>query len=176
MVSKIAQNAISATPFAPVSAVFGAIVLLVKAADGVSEAYDWIETLFNKLGSFTQRLDAYTNAGMTPHMQGKVVEILACLLELIGKSEAVMKSGRFRKYAGATFLGKDDGIKDSLTQLNALFDDEQRLVQATAYETVNRIEYRTMNLETVALQTSDATTKIASALQGMSIPLKLKCC
>jgi hypothetical protein len=171
--SAIAQSSISLTPFAPASTVLGAVLFLVEAANGVSEAYDWIEALFNKLGAFTQRLEQYMEAGMTPHLEQKVVSILSCLLELVGRSEAVIKEGRFRRYTGSTFLGRADDVKILFDQLDDLFEEEVRLVQATEYAAVTRIDKRTRNIEHNAVKASDATIQMASALEGGLDSLRL---
>src|SRR5262245_52314933 len=54
--STVASTALSVTPCAPASAILGAVGFLISAADGVSEAYDWIEELFTKLAGFAERL------------------------------------------------------------------------------------------------------------------------
>lgn len=119
----------------------------MQAADGVSEAYEWIEELFDKLSGFTQRLEQYADSSMNTHLQHKVIAIFSCLLEILGRSEKVIKDGRFRKYAVVLFLGKDEKVKASFDQLAKLFDDEQRLVLAISYATTQRIEMKTDKIE-----------------------------
>ena len=97
--SNAASSAISNSPFAPASVVLGAVVFVVQAADGVSEAYDWIDQLFDKLGDFTVRLNEYCKEGISPHLGTKVVQILGCLLEILARSEKTIKIGRWKKYA-----------------------------------------------------------------------------
>jgi fungal STAND N-terminal Goodbye domain len=143
LVSAVAQSAVSCTPFAPASTILGAVLFLVRAADGVSEAYEWIENLFEKLSGFTQRLEQYVDASMNAHLQHKVVAILSCLLGILGQSEKVIKDGRFRKYAAVLFLGKDEKVKALFNHLADQFDDEQRLVLAITYATGQRIEKTT---------------------------------
>jgi hypothetical protein len=83
VLSSVASSAISLSPFAPASTIFSAVIFVVKAADGVSEAYDWIDQLFDKLGDFTVRLDEYCKEGISPHLGTKMVQILGCLLEIL---------------------------------------------------------------------------------------------
>jgi hypothetical protein len=59
--SDMITAAVSASPFAPAATVLGAVCFVLKAADGVSEVYAWIEELFDKLRDFTARLDEYVN-------------------------------------------------------------------------------------------------------------------
>lgn len=40
VLSIIISNALSLSPFAPASTIFGAVVFLIKTADGISDAYD----------------------------------------------------------------------------------------------------------------------------------------
>jgi hypothetical protein len=51
--------AVSASGFAPASTILGAVCFVLKAAEGVTEVYEWIEELFDKLRDFTTRLDEY---------------------------------------------------------------------------------------------------------------------
>ena len=94
VLSSVASSAISLSPFAPASTIFGAVVFVVQAADGVSEAYDWIDQLFDKLGDFTVRLDEYIKGGITAHLEKMVVQILGCLLQILSRSEKTIKDGR----------------------------------------------------------------------------------
>jgi fungal STAND N-terminal Goodbye domain len=111
----VASSAISLSPFAPASTIFGAVLFVVRAAGGVSEAYDWIDELFDKLGDFTVRLEEYCKGGVvSSSLRTKVVQILECLLEILARSEKVIKTGRWKKYAAVLFLGKDEQIKASL--------------------------------------------------------------
>ena len=41
VLSSVASSAVSLSPFAPASTIFGAVVFVVQAAGGVSEAYDF---------------------------------------------------------------------------------------------------------------------------------------
>lgn len=147
VLASIAQSAISLSPFAPASTVLGALVFLVKAASGVSEAYDWIEQLFTKLVEFTSRLEEYLEGGMNRRLQDKVIDILSCLLEILARAEQLIKDGRWKKYAVAVFLGKDDEIRSSFSKLTNLFDDEQRLVIAISYLTNQRIYEKTEKMD-----------------------------
>ena len=69
--------------------------LLVKAADGVSEAYCWIEDLFEKLSGFTQRLEGYLDGEMSVYLHSNLIAILSCLLGILGECEKVLKMANF---------------------------------------------------------------------------------
>ncbi|KAJ4301622.1 hypothetical protein N0V90_003715 [Kalmusia sp. IMI 367209] len=170
--SDIAQSALSLTPFAPASTVFGAVVFLVQAAGGVSESYDWIEELFEKLRGFTERLEQYVDGSMNEHLRTKVIAILTCLLEILARAETVMKSGRFKKYAAVLFLGQDDEVKASFDRLGKLFEDEHALVHAISYATTQRIEQKTDDIGNTTKQTLDATEDIQKKLDDLSTTTK----
>src|SRR5215469_1689 len=169
VLSEIASSAISFTPFAPASTILGAVVFLVKAAGGVSESYDWIEQLFDKLNGFTQRLEEYIDGGMNAHLREKVIAILVCLLEILGRSEEVMKSGRIKKYAAVLFLGQDEEVKASFSKLANLFEDEERLISAISYATSQRIEKKTDDIDKTTKQTLEATEVVQKKLEDLAI-------
>ena len=138
--SSVATTALSVTPCAPASAVLGAVNFLIEAANGVSEAYDWIEELFTKLAGFAERLEEYVKTRMKETLRKRVVAILVCLLEILARAEKLMKQGRLKKYAATLFLGKDEKVQASFQQLQELFEGEELLVLAIVYATNQRIE------------------------------------
>jgi fungal STAND N-terminal Goodbye domain len=154
--SSVASSAISLTPFGPASAIFGAVTFLITATENVSSAYDWIDQLFDKLGDFTVRLEEYCKGGLTKRLGNRAVEILICLLELLGRSEKTIKTGRWKKYAAVVFLGKDEEIKASFDKLAKLLEDEQRLVIAITYATNQRMDKRIEELQETVKKTFEA--------------------
>jgi Cdc6-like AAA superfamily ATPase len=162
MLSGTASSAISLSPFAPASTILGAVVFLVQATNGVSEAYDWIEQLFDKLGDFTARLDEYIKGGVSAHLETKVIQILGCLLEILARSEKTIKDGRWKRYAAVLFLGRDEEIKASFEDLTKLFESEQRLVIAITFATNQRMEKRIEEMEKIGKQTVEAVNRAES--------------
>jgi len=154
--SNVASSALSLTHFAPASTIFGAILFVVKAADGVSEAYDWVDQLFDKLRDFTVRLDEYCTAGLSPHLRAKTVQILGCLLEILARSENAIRIGRWKKYSAVLFLGKDEKIKSSFDELAKLFDDEQRLVIAITFAMNRSMDKRIEEISSMGKETLEA--------------------
>jgi len=130
--SSVACSAISLSPFAPASAIFGAVVFLVKTAKGVSEAYDLIEKLFDQLGDFAVRVVQYSK-GTSPDLETKLVLVLKCLLEILAHSEKIIKDGRAKKFLKQLFLEKDETINALLEKLAKLQEGEQRQVNAENY-------------------------------------------
>ena len=64
VVSSITKDSMQNTPIGPACAVLGATMYLVGSASGVSQVYDQIEELFEKLHSFTLRLQEYIAVDM----------------------------------------------------------------------------------------------------------------
>lgn len=168
VVSSIASSAISLSPLAPASVILGSVLFLVKSAGGVSEAYDWIEQLFDKLGGFAQRLEEYVQGGMNAHLRQKVIAILACLLEILARSEQIIKDGRFKQYAAVLFLGRDEEVNTSFSKLAKLFDDEQKLVQAITYATNQKIDKMTEEIDKTAKKTLKTAEHMDAKLDGLA--------
>ncbi|KAF5857293.1 hypothetical protein ETB97_005977 [Aspergillus alliaceus] len=151
--STVTSSALALSSFAPAPTIFGAVLFVVQAADGVSEAYDWIDQLFDKLGDFTVRLDEYVSVGMGRNLGIKVVHILGCLLEILARSEKTIKIGRWRKYAAVLFLGQDEEIKASFDKLSKLLEDEQRLISAITFATNRKMDKRIEEIKSTVSQT-----------------------
>jgi len=164
--SSIASSAISLSPFAPASVVLGAVTFLVNAAGGVSDAYNWIEELFVKLGDFTIRLQEYVEGGMNTHLKEKVIDILSCLLEILALSENAIKSGRWREWTAVVFLGKDEGIKKAFDKLATLFEGEQRLIIAISYATNQKMDKKVDSLLDSAERIEKRMDSMNSAMLG----------
>jgi hypothetical protein len=165
--TNLASSATGHSPFAPASTIFGAIAFVVKAAEGVSEAYDWIDQLFDKLQDFTVRLEVYCEGGTNPHLETKLVQTLACLLEILARSEKVIRTGRWKKYAAALFLGKDEKINALFQKLAKLFDDEQRLITAIAFVTNQRMDKRIEEIEKAGNQTLEGMKRAEIGLDAI---------
>ena len=172
--SEIAKTSLSLTPFAPAAIIFGAATFLVDAAKGITEKYDWISQLFDKLGEFTLRLQDYGEEDMAEHLQAKMVAVLTCLLEILGLSERVVKDGRFKRYLASTFLKQDDQVKDLFDRLETLFEGEERLVRAISYATSQRLDKRTERIERTTDETSHDIKEISTSLNDAQLDDKKK--
>lgn len=128
--SDVASSALSPSPFPPASTLFGAVSFLIQAANGVSEAYEWVDRLLDRLENFTGHLNEYFNADEFPHLASKVVQILGFFLEILARFEKIIKTGRYKIFVAAGFLREDEYTKASFEMLCELFDDEKQLVTA----------------------------------------------
>ncbi len=123
------------------SAVLGAIVHLLKACDGVSDAYDWVEQLFRELNDFSEHLEQYAQTPqLDPVLRRKIVAILAVLLKVIGRSQKLIREHRFREYLRVTFLGKDKTTKALIDELNRTLGSEPRYTVGVTYAATQSIE------------------------------------
>lgn len=141
--ANIAGSVVETTSFAPSHAILGAVAFLVKSAGGVSDMYDCIEKLLGDLNSFTQRLEEYIQTDIGNHLQSILVSILACILQILGRSECVIREGRWKRFGKLLIIGEDTKVKALFSELGQLLDAEQRYIAARSYrlcsDIVNRI-------------------------------------
>jgi hypothetical protein len=148
LISSIAQSAVGATPFAPAATLIGAFVYLIRAAKGVSDAYDWIQSLLQELSAFTERLEVYLSERIDHRLKRQLVTTLSCLLEIVGVAENTVASGRFKKFGAILLNGKDETAKAAFDRLNKLFQNESRIVQALSYKATQNIEDQLNSIST----------------------------
>jgi hypothetical protein len=163
--AKLVAAGLGASPFAPASAVVGVVVFTIRAADGVSEAYDWIEQLFDKLGNFTIRLQEYISEDVPKHFRAKVVQILACVLQILSQSEKAIKDKRWKKYTTLMFVGKKEVMKTSFVSLEGLFEEEQRLVTAITYVTNQRVDRKVDEVQQTSGELLIASKKVDAKVE-----------
>ncbi|KAK2603101.1 hypothetical protein N8I77_009583 [Diaporthe amygdali] len=123
---------------APASIVLTSVLHLASSCQGVTQAYDWIESILSdgELGEFSVRLQIYGENPINNALKRKIVAILAFILRIIGRSELLIKRNRFREYLRVSFIGKDEKTRALVEDLNKLLTNEQRLVVALTYEKV----------------------------------------
>ncbi len=160
------------SPFAPARVIMGAATLLVNSAHGVSRVYDGIEKLFSDLGSFTRRLQEYAQTNIGNSLRHNLVMTLACLLQILGRSECVIKEGRWKRFGQLLVLGEDAKVKALFTELAKLLDEEQGLVGAISYrlhsdigiKTEEVVETTTATLEVLRQSESERQSEAQQAL------------
>ena len=96
----VAQSVLSASQILPACAALGAILYLVQAGKGVSEAYDAIEDLLARIQNATQRFEAYSKADTINQALRKImIEILCKILEILGRVEKLIQRHRVGHFA-----------------------------------------------------------------------------
>ena len=143
---EIIQKGMGNTPYSPCCAVFGAATYLLQACSSVSKAYDGIEELFQQVGDITARLKEYEYKSIEASLKMKMTNILAFILEIIGKSEACIKRGRFKQWARSVFLQEDD-INSSVIRLQKYVETELGLVIALTYGRLKDVQSTTTDIQ-----------------------------
>ena len=131
----IIQTAIGSTPYAPAAIVLGGASHLLKSCGSVTKAYDGIEELFERVYDITVRLKSYEHRDIESSLRMKITDILAYILEIIGKAEALVKRGRVKEWVRNVF-SKNPGIESSIDKLRRYVEGELGLVIALTYATV----------------------------------------
>lgn len=119
--------------FPPASTIMGAMLLLIRSARRVSDAFDSISALFDKLGYFAQRLDSYRGVPLSEGMKSIIVKVFVTFLNICGVSQSLLSRGsfkaRFSKWA-KNVLVEDTSIQNLLAELEELTGQEHKMVSA----------------------------------------------
>ncbi|KAL5872412.1 hypothetical protein ACKVWC_008044 [Pyricularia oryzae] len=124
----------------PASAVFGALLHLVRSCENVSNAFDWVEEVFGELKRFLDRLKVLMQAPLHSILKDQVIAILVCVLRVIGRSEALIRGSHFRQYLRVTFLGKDEKTTKIIGDFNKLVANEHLIEVSLTLATAQKIE------------------------------------
>ncbi|KAL2817712.1 hypothetical protein BDW59DRAFT_165869 [Aspergillus cavernicola] len=119
--------------FPPASIIMGAMLLLIRSARRVSDAFDSINALFQKLGYFAQRLDSYCGVPLSEGMKGVIVKVHVTFLHVCSVSQSLLSRGSFRarfsKWA-KNVLVEDTSVQGLLAELEELTGQEHKMVSA----------------------------------------------
>ncbi|KAJ5413252.1 hypothetical protein N7465_005557 [Penicillium sp. CMV-2018d] len=122
-----------AAAFPPASSIMGAMLLLVRAARRVSDAFNGIFDLFHKLGNFALRLDSYKGVTLSDGMKTIIVKVLVNFLRVCAASQKLLSQGslkaRLSKWAKHIFVD-DTSISSLLGELEELTSQEHMMVSA----------------------------------------------
>ena len=135
----LTQSALSLTPFAPASVVFGAAMYLVDAANGVSHAYDAIEKLFDSIGQSNRRFKEYAKDQIEDSLREIMVKLMCQMLEIFATAEMWIRK-RVKLYIRSLFMGEVDSIKALLDKLDGLVKEEAGLVMAIISRKTGQIQ------------------------------------
>ncbi|KAL8817046.1 MAG: hypothetical protein Q9191_008221, partial [Dirinaria sp. TL-2023a] len=147
LVGGLAQDVLGGAQILPASAALGAILHLVNAAKGVSDAYDAVEDLLARIATATQRFKQYTEETIDEELGRLVTETMCKVLEILARTEKLARRPRAQEYFRVAFLGKDEKLQNLLKDLERLSDDEARLVSALNYSSTQRVEKTTQRTE-----------------------------
>lgn len=91
----IAGGVAAAFPLA--SSIMGAMLLLVRAARRVSDAFDVILDLFQNLGNFALRLESYKGITISGGMKAIIVKVLVNFLKVCAASHNLLNRAQSRQ-------------------------------------------------------------------------------
>lgn len=124
---------VAAAAFPPASSIMGAMLLLVRGARRVSEAFNSITDLFHKLGNFALRLDSYKGVPLSEGMKAIIVNVLVNFLRVCAASQKCLSHGSLRtrlsKWA-KNIIVEDTSINSLLSELEELTSQEHLMVSA----------------------------------------------
>ncbi|KAK2874914.1 hypothetical protein FQN49_001953 [Arthroderma sp. PD_2] len=131
----------AAAAFPPASSIMGAMLLLVRAARRVSDAFNVIVDLFHKLGNFALRLDSYKGVPLSEGMKRVIVKVLVNFLGVCAASQKLLSQGslkaRLSKWA-KNILVDDTSISSLLGELEELTSQEHLMVSAHGLNLTHR--------------------------------------
>ncbi|KAJ5390081.1 Tetratricopeptide-like helical [Penicillium cataractarum] len=123
----------AAAAFPPASSIMGAMLLLVRGARRVSEAFDMIMDLFRKLGHFALRLDSYKGVPLSEGMKVIIVKVLVNFLRVCAMSQKLLRKGslktRLSKWVKNAIM-EDTEVSSLLGELEELTSQEHMMVSA----------------------------------------------
>ncbi|KAI0129137.1 hypothetical protein BJ170DRAFT_682921 [Xylariales sp. AK1849] len=98
--------------FPPASAILTAFTYVMNAAKGVSDDYDIIESFFDIMNGFLERL-SLLESKLPPEKvyQGLLMRVFTAILNLLGIARGYRKSGRFSKWAKSLVEHQDPKLK-----------------------------------------------------------------
>lgn len=125
--------------FAPSQHIFSAVMYLVNAARGVSEAYDTIEGLMEQLSFFTRRLNIYVNSDLTPDTLDLLAQIMVNLFEVLIIATQEIRKGRLKAFF-VSLTGGNEAIQDAVTRLETLFGAERGQIIAEINKNLGHLQ------------------------------------
>ena len=141
--------------FPPSSLVFGAVLYLINAGQGVSACYDAITNLFNEVQDFTSRLSVHSKQDISQELREIVTKILVSLINLCDISAKLVKDGRIKKYFKGLLLGEDDKVKAEMADLQRLTESEERMTGALTLSVVTTTDKKVDELRELMLRSND---------------------
>ena len=141
---EVVKAGVSLTPFAPASVIVEAALWLIDAGSAVSDSYDSLEELFQKVEDVTDRLEEYLKGTIDYKLRKVVVRLLCSLLAVFYEAEKAVKRGRGREMLRKV-AGKENKIQNSLDNLNQAWQTEMGLIAAKTHGTTQRIEKKIDN-------------------------------
>lgn len=164
---------VASAAFPPASSIMGAMLLLIRGARKVSESFDMIIDLFQKLSNFAVRLDMYKGVPLSKGMKVIIVKVLVNFLRVCAVSQKLLKTGSFRarlsKWA-KNILIEDTSVSSLLNELQELTDQEKMMITAQNLNLTNQALKNTTDLlEKVNIKSDqDRLDRVKNSLHPVS--------
>lgn len=158
----LTQSALSLTPFAPASVVFGAATYLVDAAKGVSNAFDAIEKLFDRIGQSNRRFKGYAQDEIENSLREIMVKMMCQMLEIFATAETWIRRKRTRLYVRSLFMGEEDSLKALSDDLDNLVKEEAGIVLAIIGRKTGQIQKTVDHVSSVVDRTENSLANVGS--------------
>jgi hypothetical protein len=111
----------------------GAMLLLVRGARTVTDAFNMISDLFHKLGNFALPLESYKGVSLSEGMKTIIVKVLVNFLRVCAASQKLVSQGSLRarlsKWAKNIFV-EYTSIVSLLDELEEVTNQEHSMVSA----------------------------------------------
>ncbi|EPS43344.1 hypothetical protein H072_2611 [Dactylellina haptotyla CBS 200.50] len=150
-------------------AIMGAISLLFQGAKGVSQAYNYIQELFDDMKAILARLQLHTQKQIPSELHLIFVDMLSCILEIIGVSTKYVSEGRAKLFLKRTFQ-LDDKAVVLKQQLTKLVDREVAMIAALNLDATSNILAQTVLTDCKIEGIAESIQQVAKRLedsQGM---------
>ncbi|KAH8984851.1 hypothetical protein EDB92DRAFT_1802895, partial [Lactarius akahatsu] len=114
--------------FSPAKVIFAGIGVLLLATKDVAASKDALAELFERIGSFFKRLEAYTEVAPTATMTDIITKIMVEVLTVFGIATKEMRRGSAKKFL-KKLAGRTD-LEDAIKKLDRLTQEEARMALA----------------------------------------------
>ncbi|KAK6356045.1 hypothetical protein TWF718_000419 [Orbilia javanica] len=126
------------------TAIMGAVSVLIRAARGVSQSYDYLQELFDDTKVVLARLKIHARKNISLELRAVFIEILSCILEIIGVSTKYVADGRAKRFVKGIFMPDDDPASQLKERLKKLVDQETATVGALSLDMTSDVLTQTM--------------------------------
>lgn len=95
-----------------------------------------------------------------------MTDILTTLLEILARSEKLIRQGRIKQYLLVTFLGNNEKVAAAMSRLKELMDTEEKLVVSLTYSTTQRMDKTVERTERAVERNEQTLDGIVGSLNG----------
>ncbi|KAH9027727.1 hypothetical protein EDB85DRAFT_2291469 [Lactarius pseudohatsudake] len=114
--------------FGPAKVIFAGFSVLLATAKASKAGHNALVDLFERVGSFLERLKIYSGIPLTTEINEVFGKIIVEVLYILSLSTKEMERGRTRRFLHRLLGGTD--IEDALRRLDKLTQDEVRMIMA----------------------------------------------